>query len=445
MKVLNLKVRAVQGCKEVDLKTEDANLILVGGPNAQGKTSLLNGIKMALMGKRDFPWPERVINDSADKASVEIRLSGDPSMGEDRELKVVLEIDRKRGGEVDTINIFDSAGEKAPSPRALLKDLYQTIAFDPLQFEKLPPKKQREMIAELVGVDLDTPREKYQELYEERRYVNKEVTALLVKEDELTWHEDAPAEPVDTSKLLEELKENQLLRKNQADAASDVIKVEAKIKEHDDEATSQKVLIEQLASQLKFAKAAKKEIEEKRDLVKQELKDLKLALKELPTPADDSEIMSRISDAGTLNDKLQHNERNKELVEQRKKRKEASNDLTDAMKLITEEVEQALWKAEFPVEGMTLDKDGVLLYGRKFADCSRSERIQASAKIGMALNPKLKLLICEDGSDLDVEALEALDTFLKKHNYQALIELVCRSKEDEERCHIVMKNGAPKP
>jgi hypothetical protein len=93
---------------------------------------------------------------------------------------------------------------------------------------------------------------------------------------------------------------------------------------------------------------------------------------------------------------------------------------------------------------MSIDKEGVLLNGRAFSDNSRSERIAASAKIGMAMNPTLKLLICEDGSDLDADCMDALDAFMSEHDFQCICELVTRSSEDEDRCKVVLQNGAAK-
>lgn len=444
MKLLNLKIRAVQGCKEVDLRAIDDNLILVGGKNGQGKTSLLNAVRMALMGKRDFPWPEKIIHEDANRAEVEITLSGDPSLAEDRELKVVLEIDRKRGGEVDTINIFDSAGEKAPSPRSLLKELYQTIAFDPLEFERMPAKKQRELIAELVGVDLDRPREEYQTLYDERKLVNREITSLTVKEDELHWHEDLPASEVDTKELVAAVESNGLLRVKFRELEGGYSKAQAAagelaaIMEHGTQR------IRQLTSDLGEAEAMLLVNAEQLKTLGHEIKELENKKHQLGDAPDDTDLLKQIATAGDVNEQIRHNARNQLLVKDRIDRKKESDGLTESMQAITEKVEQSLWKAKFPVEGMSLDKEGVLLNGRPFSSCSRSERIQSSARVGMAMNPKLRLLICEDGSDLDQDALDELDKVLKEHDFQALIEIVCRGKEDEGRCKVVMENGEAK-
>jgi len=57
------------------------------------------------------------------------------------------------------------------------------------------------------------------------------------------------------------------------------------------------------------------------------------------------------------------------------------------------------------------------------------------------LNPELRLLVCEHGSDLDLDTLSALDAVLKENDFQLIAEVVTRSKEDEERCAVVIADG----
>jgi hypothetical protein len=61
--------------------------------------------------------------------------------------------------------------------------------------------------------------------------------------------------------------------------------------------------------------------------------------------------------------------------------------------------------------------------------------------MGIALNPELKLFVCEDGSDLDNDTLAALDAILKEHDFQMIVEVVTRTAEDESLCAIVIHDG----
>jgi hypothetical protein len=106
-----------------------------------------------------------------------------------------------------------------------------------------------------------------------------------------------------------------------------------------------------------------------------------------------------------------------------------------------EERAEAVANAKWPIKGMELTEDGLLLNGLPFEQASTSKRIMASVAVGMALNPKLRLLVCQHGSDLDNETLNALDAVVKENKFQLLLELVTRSKEDEERCAVVIADG----
>jgi hypothetical protein len=83
----------------------------------------------------------------------------------------------------------------------------------------------------------------------------------------------------------------------------------------------------------------------------------------------------------------------------------------------------------------------VMFNGLPWGQCSKSVRTIASTKIGMALNPKLRLLVCQDGGDLDVHALDSLEKLLEENDFQMILELVTRSKADEDMCAVVIEGG----
>lgn len=438
MKVLNIYVKHVMGLREaVELDVRDDNLIFVGGKNGQGKTSTLNAVKMALCGRRGTEFPEKIIHDGEDQAEVEIQLSGDPSLGEDSHLTVRWTVDKKRAGEVEDIQIIDSAGYKSPNPRTLLRDLYHARAFDPLAFERLSAKDQRESLAQLVGVDLEAARDSYKEVYDARTEINREAKKVQVRFESAPQYSDVPSEPVDVSSLVAKLEE---------------------IRTQNSERERYTKVVEGYAREQELAKERIAKTEEKLRLLHEELEKHQASYKEackhhdeanenlsiMPLMQSDAEILEEISAAGETNEKVSKNKSADKLMVELKELQQQSDDLTDRLKQINAGVDKELRDASFPVEGMSIDKEGVLLNGRAFSDNSRSERIAASAKIGMAMNPTLRLLICEDGSDLDADCMKALDDFMQEHDFQCIVELVTRSAEDEDRCKVVLQNGAAK-
>jgi myosin heavy subunit len=119
-----------------------------------------------------------------------------------------------------------------------------------------------------------------------------------------------------------------------------------------------------------------------------------------------------------------------------------SQRLTDKIQRIDNEKQRRLEEAKWPLPNMSLDDSGVLLDGLPFEQASAAQRLIASVKVGMALNPKLKLFVSKDGNDLDNKTLLELDKILKENGYQMILEFVTRSDVDEARCAVVFKDGS---
>ncbi len=161
------------------------------------------------------------------------------------------------------------------------------------------------------------------------------------------------------------------------------------------------------------------------------------AAKRLPT--DDLE--KRIAEAASTNSKISDNKEYDEAERRLAALRKESEDYTKQMRQIDEDIADALAKAKFPVEGMSITDSEVVLNGLPFSQASRRQRIMASVDVGIALNPKLRLLVSQDGSDLDLETLEVLEQKLKDSDFQMLVEFVTRGKSDEDLCAVVMTDG----
>jgi hypothetical protein len=153
------------------------------------------------------------------------------------------------------------------------------------------------------------------------------------------------------------------------------------------------------------------------------------------------QINAQIRDAGEQNAKLQANKQRLIAKAELEQAEFIANEANDALNDLQENQDRELQQAEWPVPGMSIDDEGVLLDGLPLESACKSKRVIASTRVGMSLHPKLKLLVCEDGSDLDTETLAELDRVLKEEDFQCLVELVTRTKEDEELCAVIISDG----
>src|SRR5688572_14440513 len=154
MKVLRYEAHNVMRVADIKFDLAGHHLFLVGGKNGQGKTSALTALLMALCGRSGMKYPEISLREGQDKGWVKVELSGDDDMHDAKGFTVELFLRRKRSGQViEEFRLLDSAGDEAPEPRRLLKQLYGMKAFDPLAFEKLDPAGKKELLQSLLGLD----------------------------------------------------------------------------------------------------------------------------------------------------------------------------------------------------------------------------------------------------------------------------------------------------
>jgi hypothetical protein len=85
---------------------------------------------------------------------------------------------------------------------------------------------------------------------------------------------------------------------------------------------------------------------------------------------------------------------------------------------------KAIAEAKLPVPGMTLGDGVVLLNNVPFEQASDAQKLIASVRMAMAANPKLKLILIQNGSLLDAKAMELLAKLAEETGYQVFIERV---------------------
>lgn len=447
MKILTCQFRNVLGVKQIAYDLQGHNLFLIGGKNAQGKTSSLTALLMALCGKRGMDdYPELSLREGTSKGEVRIELTGDDALHTDK-LVIELLLRRKPSGMiVDEFRILDSEGDESPEPRELLKRLFTLRAFDPLEFERMKPKAQVELIRKMLGIDFEAYDTKRAELYEERRQVGIDGKTFAAKLDGIKRHDAAPAGEVLATDLLEELERRNQVNEKRGFLARTVQHQHDAIVDHEGQVTAGHVEIARLKELIIKEEqrhvSATNEIKASRELIAKCEADLSSG--EF-SEQDVKAIRDQIKNVDTENRKFRDNREHEEVAAKAEDLRVEYKKLTTQIERIDTDKSEAVASAPWPVENMELTEDGILLNNRPFAQASSRERTIASAKVGMSLNSKLRLLVIKNGSELDNDALDGLQQLLEDNDYQALVEIVTRTEEDENRCQVVIVDGEVKP
>lgn len=438
MKVLTYRAHNVMKLRDADLDIGSHHLVLIGGRNKQGKTSALKGLLMALCGRSGMEdWPDVPLAEGQDEGFVRVGLSGDDGeLHEPIGLTVELIFTRKRNGVIDEkFRILDSAGEEAPEPRALLKRLYSMKAFDPLSFERLGKKDKKALLEKLLGLDFAAERAAWKTHYDHRTSVNRELgkarAALAAKKPHTGVTTDTETSTAD---LLEELERRQAANRHNREIRAAQKAIGDEIVRHDQEIAEIGRQVEDLL---------------RKRLSVQRLRDTKAATAASEWPAfaaivdqDEAAVRQQMKDADATNRKIRDNQAYDVARNEVAYLDVTVSGLSEKLKEIEAAQQQAIKAAPWPVPGLGMDSEGVTLNGLPIEQASKRERLLTSVEIGMALNPKLRLLVCENGAnDLDAEGFEILEELLVDRDFQLIAEFVTRGDDDENRCAVIIEDG----
>lgn len=398
-RIVSLEAQNVKKLKAVRLEL-DKPMTIIGGNNGQGKTTVLDCIEMALGGKKSIP--PRPIREGESSARIVLELD-------------TLTVVRKFTAKDSYLEVLTKDGAKYPSAQAVLDDLYNSLSFDPVAFARMKPADQAATLRAVCGIDTADLDEEYQKVYTERTGVNRDVKTHEATVRGMVRHEDAPAEAVSITALTDE-----------ADAARSTI-------------AAAKAEIERCHAQSRHLRSIDAEIDRLTAQIESLRRQRTVVVDDMPALGTQEQAEQVISTAeqalANIRAQIATAEQTNQKVRENAAHIQASERLTaakvqaEALTLRLEEIEQAKLKriseAQYPVPGLSIALDGtVLMNGIPFEQASGAEQIRVSAAIGLAMNPKLPLLLIRDGSLLDDNSMRMLAEFAEQHNAQILIERV---------------------
>lgn len=391
MRVIELKAENVKRLRAIEI-TPDQHVQIIGGRNAQGKTSVLDSIWLALGGGTASKSIVRPIRDGEKKASVRLDL-GD------------LVVTRSWTGDKTALKVESKEGASFSSPQKVLDSLIGRLSFDPLEFTRLSAREQLAALLDLVDldVDLDALAAERKKAFDDRTEIGRRGRALDGQAQGLGVREDAPDVEVSVSAL-----------------AAEVHAARVAHRQHDITAARVAALIEDAEDQRERLTNAKANLAALESDLAQGRADLE-AEGDLP---DLDDIDARLEGAEGVNAAVRRNVQ-RDLAEDALTKTRAEHvAATATIERIDQAKEGALAKATFPVDGLGFTDDGVTYLGVPFAQASASEQIRVSLAMAMSLNPKLRVIRILDGSLLDDENLALIASMAKDRDFQVWVERV---------------------
>lgn len=421
MKIVRLETENVKRIRAVDITPGDSNMVVIGGRNAQGKSSLLDSIEMALGGAGSVP--QRPVRSGEAGAHVTVDL-GD----------IVVTREFSANGE-SRLKVESKDGAVYKSPQTMLDALVGKLSFDPLAFTRLDEKQQHAVLCKLVKLDLGALDAQRAELYAERTQVNRQAKAAAQRAADMPSHDVTETAEVSVAELSTELQSARALEKSAAEKATQADKSNDGAKTALKRAES----AEAEAKRLLEVAAAERATCERLNATVDELREAAEALQE--QVPDTAAIHARIQSAEATNTKLRANTAKTEARREALRIESAVKELGKRIAGIDEQKAMAIAAASFPVAGLSVNGEGVLFNGVPLDQASSAERLRVSVAIGLAMNPKLRVLLVRDGSLLDEDGLRMLGTVAAENDAQLWVEKV---SGDGAGCSVVIEDGSVK-
>ena len=428
-KIIALQAKNIKRIEAVEIKP-DGHVVVVGGQNKAGKSSVLDSIAYTLGGKDLIPGVP--LRQGEAKGHVTVELASDDG----QKLKVRRTFS-ERG--TTSLKVTTADGSTPASPQTLLNTLCGKIAFDPLEFTRLGPQKQAETLRGLVGLDFTAHDTVRRSLFDERSGVNRDAKAARARLDAAEFYDGMPAEEVSVINLTKELSLAQATNRAKEEACSKVKEGanQTLLAAKEVERTAYNVEIAQ--EELRKAQAERNAAASSRTERDKEVSKLKAAADAMI--ADDCQpILDKIAASDETNTKVRSNIARKKLAQESADLEVKAASLNDRIENLDSAKEKEFRSAKWPVDGLGFGSDGITFSGLPFEQASSAEQLRVAAAIGLAVNPTLPVLLIRDGSLLDDDNLAMLAELAEKHDAQLWVERVGEGEE----CSVIIEGGLVK-
>jgi hypothetical protein len=425
MRVLKLLSENIKRISVVQI-TPEGNLVQITGKNEEGKSSVLDSIFMLLGGADAIP--EMPIRKGHKTARIEGTLGGDDGVH-----YIATRSFTEKGS---YLKVVGADGAKYGSPDKLLKDLMGSIGFDPISFMKLKPKDKFDTLRKVVvlkdkggnDIDLAALARRRQTAFDDRTTINRDLSSAKARADAIVVPDDLPDEEPDRQAIVVRLsgvsEHNTAIARlvrNREDAAKTVVEWEREVEER---------------------KAALKEAQEEMDHATEKLahwveNKATVDAVEIPDQQDPAAITAELAAADEIAEGFRLQASKITVLAEVDKHQRLSDEHTKAIEAIDQTKEAALKTAAMPIEGLAFADDLLLFNGIPLEQANAATQLRVSAAIAAALNPKLRVILCRDGSLLDSKSLAALAQFAEEKDMQIWLERVDESGE----VGFVMEDG----
>lgn len=407
IKINSFELENVKRIKAVQLEPSEKGLTIIGGDNAQGKTSVLDAIAWALGGNKYKPSkPTR--EGSSVPAALKIVLSNG----------IIVE----RKGKAGALKVTDPSGLKGT--QGLLDSFINEFALDLPKFMQMNNKDKSATLLKVIGVgdQLDELEQKEKAFYQNRTETGRIKDRKKKAYENMPVFEEAPEALLDIKELLTQ---QQKIQKVNAD--NERIRQEAKNKAMNASYLKQK--LDDIEKEYLKAKEASEKAFMEAEEASAELDSL--------IDIDTSSIEEQISSVEEINTKVRANFERKKAYKEYEELQSEYDDYTAALNDVKEQKVKLLDNADLPLEGLSVEEGRLTYLGQNWDNMSGSQQLKVATAICKAINPKCGFVLLDKLEQMDMKTLNEFGSWLEKEGLQAIATRVSQGDE----CSVIIEDG----
>lgn len=414
VKITSFEAENVKRIKAVQFTPSADGLTIIGGKNANGKTSVLDGIVYALGGEKYRP---KNFNREGSAVPGKIRI----------ELSNGLIVERS--GKNATLKVTDPSGQKAG--QKLLNEFIEPLALNLPKFLNASDKEKGEALLQIIGVgeELAELDKKENLIYGERTLIGRDADKKSKLAEALEYYPDAPEELVSASDLIKQQQE--ILAKNGRNE-----EFRQKANELERQETSLKERLAHAEAEVERAKARLAELVEEFNRVSEEKEAAFYDASKLEDE-DTTEIEESIANIEEINRRVRANLTKANAVDEAEQLRNEYDKMSGELEAVRSQRKALLDSADLPLEGLSVN-DGALVYnGQQWSDMSGAEQLIVATAIVRKLNPECGFVLMDKLEQMDTDTLAEFGTWLEGEGLQVIATRVSTGDE----CSIIIEDG----
>lgn len=416
----NIKIIQFQGTKvkrleAVNITFKEDGTTIIGGANAQGKTSVLDIIMSLVKGTKYKPSDP--IKDGAEVGEAKITLNNG------------VVIHRKFNGNRSTLKVSGCTGQE----QTFLNELFGEHALDVREF--MSAKDKSKILMKICGLDFTDIDAEYKRLYDERTLANREEARVRSHVASLHRYDNVPDEEVNTAELLANVREIERERSAKVtayDRATSQYNVNAdSVVELSDERDRLMKRLKQLdEKEIPEAKARANSCKEESARLRKDI--------ESADYDDQIELIEgKIANAEETNTKIRAN---KEYYAAFQRQEDAICEaarLDEDVKSNREQKKRMLQETRFPLAGLTIHEGEMRYKDRAWDGLSTAEQFMVATSIQAALKPDAPIVLLDHMEAFDEKTLSKFSQWCEQKGYQVIGTRVSTGNE----CDVIIHDG----